>query len=211
MIDRPQTRKEEIANAISHFVGILFCIIAMPFILFDTFSYANTTPFYAVLVFAFGMLLVYTFSTIYHWMEKESAKKRLKKWDHISIYFLIAGTYTPLMIKYLNGELAVWFLAILWSLVALGVVYKLCFMDRFEWFSVLLYLAMGWMIVFVVKPLINTMPLDVFWWILAGGISYTIGVYFFIKSHKYFYHTIWHIFVLMGNHFSLCFRLFKRI
>jgi hemolysin III len=201
MIERPQTRKEEIANTISHSFGILFCLIAMPFILIDAFNQKNTTPFYAVLVFAFGMLLVYTFSTIYHWVEEEGAKKRLKRWDHISIYFLIAGTYTPLMIKYLDNELAVLFLSTLWTLVGIGIIYKLFFMDRFEWFSVLLYLAMGWMIVFVVKPLFNTIPLSVFFWIVAGGLSYTIGVYFFVRSHKYFYHTIWHVFVLVGTIF----------
>lgn len=199
MKDRPQTRNEELANAISHGLGILFCLIAMPIVLINTYNQKNLTTFYSVAAFAVGMLLVYSCSTLYHFVEKEKSKNLLKIADHISIYFLIAGTYTPLMIKYLPPGTAFIFLTTMWTVVFLGMFFKIFFIHKFEWLSVVLYLVMGWMIVFVIKPLINTVPLEVFWWILAGGLSYTVGVYFYVKSHKHYFHTIWHIFVLLGT------------
>jgi hemolysin III len=199
MKHREQTRNEELANAFSHGLGVVFCLIAMPILLGITYNETDMTTFFSVAAFAVGMFLVYSCSTFYHFVQKEKSKKLLKIADHISIYFLIAGTYTPLMIKYLPAATAFVFLTTMWTVVFLGLFFKLFFIHRFEWFSVVLYLIMGWMIVFVLEPLINTVPLTVFWWILAGGLSYTIGVYFYVKSYKYYYHTIWHIFVLLGT------------
>lgn len=199
MKHREQTRNEELANAFSHGLGVVFCLIAMPILLGITYNETDMTTFFSVAAFAVGMFLVYSCSTFYHFVQKEKSKKLLKIADHISIYFLIAGTYTPLMIKYLPAATAFVFLTTMWTVVFLGLFFKLFFIHRFEWFSVVLYLTMGWMIVFVIEPLIDTVPLTVFWWILAGGLSYTIGVYFYVKSYKYYYHTIWHIFVLLGT------------
>lgn len=199
MKHRNQTRKEELANAISHGLGVLFCIIAMPIVLAITYDSNDLSTFYSVAAFAIGMFLVYSCSTFYHFVQKEKSKNLLKIADHISIYFLIAGTYTPLMIKYLPSETAFIFLTTMWTVVFLGMFFKIFFINRFEWLSVVLYLIMGWMIVFVIKPLIDTVPLEVFWWILGGGLSYTIGVYFYVKSYKLYFHTIWHGFVLLGT------------
>jgi hemolysin III len=199
MKHREQTRNEELANAFSHGLGVVFCLIAMPILLGISYNETDMTTFFSVAAFAVGMFLVYSCSTFYHFVQKEKSKKLLKIADHISIYFLIAGTYTPLMIKYLPAATAFVFLTTMWTVVFLGLFFKLFFIHRFEWFSVVLYLIMGWMIVFVLEPLIDTVPLTEFWWILAGGLSYTIGVYFYVKSYKYYYHTIWHIFVLLGT------------
>jgi hemolysin III len=201
MKHRDQNRNEELANAISHGLGVLFCIIAMPIVLAITYDNNDLTTFYSVAAFAIGMFLVYSCSTFYHFAQKEKSKSILKIADHISIYFLIAGTYTPLMIKYLSSETAFVFLTTMWTVVFLGMFFKIFFINKFEWFSVVLYLVMGWMIVFVIKPLIYTVPLEVFWWILAGGLSYTIGVYFYVKSYRLYFHTIWHAFVLLGTIF----------
>lgn len=157
------------------------------------------TVFWGLLAFAGGMLLVYSFSTLYHFEKDAQRKHRLKILDHMAIYFLIAGTYTPFVLRYLPRETALPFLVVLWTLVAIGVIYKLFFIDRVEWLSLALYLGMGWMIVFIAKPLSDTIPLNVFWWVLAGGLSYTIGVYFYANSKRNFYHAIWHIFVLGGT------------
>jgi hemolysin III len=157
------------------------------------------SAFYAITAFALGVLLVYTSSTLYHFVQEKKLKNILKIADHISIYFLIAGTYTPLMITYLPPSTAFVFLTIMWSIVFLGTLFKFFFIHRFEWFSVILYLTMGWMIIFVIKPLVQNVPLAVFWWILGGGISYTIGVYFYVKSYKLYFHAIWHVFVLIGT------------
>lgn len=196
---RPQSPQEERLNAFTHSIGILFCLIAMPIILVAVYDENKLSYFYSVLAFGVGMLLVYTFSTLYHAVKKEKAKDVLQIADHISIYFLIAGTYTPLMVRYLESETAFIFLTIMWSIVAVGVVFKIFFTKRFKYLSVILYLLLGWMIVFVLKPLLQNIPLTVLWWIIAGGFSYTTGVYFFMKDHKIYYHAVWHLFVLFGT------------
>lgn len=196
---RHQSPQEERLNAFTHGLGILFCLIAMPIILVGVYDENNLLHFYAVFAFGMGMLLVYTFSTLYHAVKKENSKDLLQIADHISIYFLIAGTYTPLMVRYLDSETAYIFLAIMWSIVAVGVVFKVFFTKRFKYLSVILYLFLGWMMVFVLKPLLQNIPLTVLWWIVAGGFSYTTGVYFYMKDHKIYYHTIWHVFVLLGT------------
>lgn len=196
---RNQTRNEELFNGISHILGVFFCLIAMPFLIVIAYKQHNLATVLSVLAFGIGMLLVYSFSTLYHLELKEKTKHLLNIADHISIYYLIAGTYSPLMIVYLDKENAFFFLGIMWFVVLLGTFFKIFFIKRFEIVSVILYLIMGWMIVFVIKPLWGVMPLSVFLWILAGGLSYTIGVYFFVKGIKNYYHTIWHLFVLLGT------------
>lgn len=197
--NREQTRKEEFVNALSHGIGILFCLIALPFLLMDAFNNQHFILFVSLIAFGVGMLLVYTFSTLYHITKDEKTKKILQVFDHISIYFLIAGTYSPLMVKYLETETAILFLSIMWSIVLLGTLFKIFFTKKFKILSTILYLALGWMIVFVIEPLFTTIPLTVFLWILLGGLSYTIGVYFYVKDHKMYYHSLWHVFVLFGT------------
>lgn len=199
MPKRIQTRPEEVANGVSHLFGVLFCLIGMPFLIAKTREQHNLITEWSVILFGIGMLLVYSFSSLYHFAQKEKAKRLLKIADHSSIYYLIAGTYSPLMVIYLNKETALGFLGIMWFAVLLGTFFKIYYVGRFKSVSVVLYLLMGWMIVFVIKPLWGVIPLSVFLWILAGGLSYTIGVYFYIKGDRIYYHTIWHFFVLMGT------------
>lgn len=199
--NRAQSKEEERANAITHALGLLFCIIATPFALWKAYQPGNMQFFYATIVFGIGMVMVYFFSSTYHYVKSPATKAVMRKLDHISIYFLIAGTYTPLMIRYLPSETATFFLWIMWSIVAMGVFYKIFFFDRWEWLSVLSYVALGWMLVFVVKPLWQSMPVPVITWIVVGGISYMTGVYFYLKDHKLYYHSVWHLLVLCGTVF----------
>ncbi|MDI9257149.1 PAQR family membrane homeostasis protein TrhA [Flavobacterium sedimenticola] len=199
MKHRKQTVREETTNTLSHAVGVLFCLTVMPWVLTQVYRSHDLKTFYSVTAFTVGMFLVYSCSTLYHYVRREKTKNWLQIADHISIYFLIAGTYTPLMIRYLPPSTAFIFLTTMWSMVFLGTLFKIFFIGKFEWFSVVLYLTMGWMLIFVIKPLIQNIPIAIFWWILSGGVSYTVGVYFYIKSHKLYYHTIWHIFVLLGT------------
>lgn len=196
---RIQNQKEEFYNTITHILGVAFCLIAMPFLLYSTYQKLDMTMFISVFIFGFGMLLVYTFSAFYHAAKTEQAKNLLQIGDHISIYFLIVGTYTPLMVRYLKPETAMYFLGVMWTIVAIGIIFKLFFTKRFKIFSVLLYLVLGWMIVFVIEPLSITMPFEVFKWILIGGASYSVGVYFYVKDNKTYFHSIWHLFVLFGT------------
>lgn len=201
MNNRIQTRNEELANGISHILGVFFCLIAMPFLIFIAAKQHDLITVLSVFTFGIGMLLVYSFSSLYHLVQKDKAKQVLKIADHISIYFLIAGTYSPLMVLYLSNESAFIFLSIMWSIVLLGSFFKVFYVDRFKFISVLLYLLMGWMIVFVIKPLWGVMPFSVFLWILAGGLSYTVGVYFYVKGNRNYFHVVWHFFVLLGTIF----------
>lgn len=207
MTKRIQTRNEELANGISHILGVLFCLIGMPFLIAKSREH-NLITESSVIIFGVGMLLVYSFSSLYHLAQKEKTKQLFKIADHISIYYLIAGTYSPLMVIYLNKQTALVFLGVMWSIVLMGTFFKIFYVDRFKFVSVALYLLMGWMIVFVIKPLWGVVPLSVFLWILAGGLSYTVGVCFYVKGHKNYFHTIWHFFVLCGTlfHYAAIFK-----
>ncbi|AOW09467.1 PAQR family membrane homeostasis protein TrhA [Flavobacterium gilvum] len=201
MTKRIQTHREEQVNGISHLFGILFCLIGMPFLIAKANEHHNFMTLTSVIVFGIGMLMVYSFSTLYHLVQNKKRKQLLKIADHISIYYLIAGTYSPLMIAYLNRSTALIFLGIMWLIALLGTFFKIINSNRFKKASVVMYLLMGWMIVFVIKPLWGIMPLSVFLWILAGGISYSVGVYFYVNSYKKYFHAVWHFFVLLGTVF----------
>jgi hemolysin III len=198
---RIQTRNEELANGFSHILGVFFCLIGMPFLIAKASAQHNLITELSVIIFGIGMLLVYSFSSLYHLAQKEKTKQLFKIADHISIYYLIAGTYSPLMVIYLKKETALVFLGIMWLIVLLGTFFKVFYVDRLRFLSVLFYLLMGWMIVFVIKPLWGVIPLAVFLWILSGGLSYTAGVYFYVKGDRNYFHTIWHFFVLVGTIF----------
>lgn len=201
MLSRNQTVIEEQVNGVSHIIGVLFCLIGMPFLIAKASEQHNFVTVASVVVFGIGMLMVYSFSSLYHLVQNEKKKKQLKIADHISIYYLIAGTYSPLMIAYLNKNTALIFLGIMWLIVLLGTFFKIVNINRFRKASVVMYVLMGWMILFVIRPLWGVMPLQVFWWIVAGGISYTVGVYFYVNSYKKYFHAIWHFFVLLGTLF----------
>jgi hemolysin III len=157
------------------------------------------SSFWAVCAFAAGMTMVYTSSSLYHAVQNKKLKYALLVTDHISIYFLIAGTYTPIVVRFLPGNDALFFLAIMWSLVIVGIFFKLFFMNRFEFVSLLLYLVMGWMILFIYGPISQHMPSTTLWWVMGGGLCYTVGVYFYIHSDVYYFHSLWHCFVLGGT------------
>lgn len=198
MSKRAQTPKEETANALTHGIGILFCLIGMPFLLHNAWT-QEPHIFWAAFVFGIGMLMVYTSSTLYHLAKNPTTKAKLRVADHVSIYFLIAGTYSPLIANYLPKEKAIFFLSLMWGLVAVGSLFKLFFTHRFKIVSVIVYLSMGWMIVFMISPLRENMPAVLLPWMIAGGLSYTLGVYFYVKSNKPYYHAIWHLCVLGGT------------
>ncbi|HWB63257.1 MAG TPA: hemolysin III family protein, partial [Chitinophagales bacterium] len=173
MAGREQTLNEEIANAITHGLGILFSLIAIPVMIWYAFETSTVPTVWAVSIFGFGMLMVYLSSTLYHAVQHKGTKKLLQIWDHISIFLLIAGSYTPLVVKYTDAGTSKVFLTVLWGLVALGSFLKLFYTGRFKVVSVLLYLGMGWMAVFIIKPLLAHMPLNIFYLILASGLAYT--------------------------------------
>lgn len=198
-MQRKQSLQEEFANSITHGFGILFSIIAISLLV--TFSVLNGTAIHIVSCSLFGgsILLLYTFSTLYHAFQEEKIKSWLRTFDHIGIYFLIAGTYTPFLLLAVGGLWGWIFFGIIWSLTLFGLIFKIFYTHRFRRASLLLYLAMGWLAVFLVKPLVENLTITTLALIVSGGLSYTLGTIFYTRQHMRFAHTIWHIFVLAGT------------
>ena len=206
---RSQSPPEELANAWTHGVGLIAGIIAIPFLLDQAFSSTKEWTVLGAFTFGLGLLMVYGFSTAYHAVKNPKKKSRLQVMDHVSIYFLIAGSYTPMILSILKMETAIIFLGIIWGSVLVGTFFKLFFTGKFKTLSVVIYLTMGWLAVFFTQELVEKISLETLVWIGIGGLSYTIGVYFYVKSEKLYYHAIWHLFVLGGTaaHFVAVYQL----
>ena len=198
-MERKQTLQEEFANSITHGLGILFSVIAIALLV--TFSVLNGSTIHIVSCSLFGgsILLLYTFSTLYHATQQNTIKSWLRTFDHIGIYFLIAGTYTPFLLLGVKGTFGWVFFGIIWGLTAFGIVFKIFYTHKFPKASLILYLSMGWMGIFLVKPLLESLSTPTLTMIAAGGISYTIGTIFYVRQKMRFAHTIWHLFVLAGT------------
>ena len=206
---RSQSPPEELANAWTHGVGLIAGIIAIPFLLDQAFSSTKEWTVLGAFTFGLGLLMVYGFSTAYHAVKNPKKKSRLQVMDHVSIYFLIAGSYTPMILSILKMETAVIFLGIIWGSVLVGTFFKLFFTGKFKTLSVVIYLTMGWLAVFFIQDLVEKISWETLTWIGIGGLSYTIGVYFYVKSERLYYHAIWHLFVLGGTaaHFVAVYQL----
>jgi hemolysin III len=150
-------------------------------------------------VFAATLLLLYLSSTLYHAATNPVARSRLKVFDHCSIYLLIAGTYTPFTLIALRGHVGWWLFAAIWSLAALGIVFKLFFTGRFKLLSTLVYVAMGWMAIVAINPVLAALDDRTFGWMLAGGLVYTLGTVFYHRPSMRYSHAVWHLFVIGGS------------
>jgi len=210
MARREQTLKEEVANAITHGLGILFCLAAIPFLVFHALQKSNTSTVWAVAIFGFGMLMVYCSSTLYHYATNKETKRVLRIWDHISIFLLIAGSYTPMVIKFTDFKTSVIFLSVMWTVVVLGSCLKLFFTGKYNLLSVALYVAMGWMAIFIIRPIVNNMPPQVLYLLIASGLAYTLGVVFYLWHKLQYHHAVWHVFVLAGT-VTHCFAVYNSI
>ncbi|MBK8348149.1 MAG: hemolysin III family protein [Saprospiraceae bacterium] len=186
---------DEKANFVTHGVGLLLALIFLPFLLS---SESDLLKFKGLCVFAFGMVFMFLSSTCYHLANKEIRKNRWQLVDHISIFMLIGGTYTPFILYYYNTPEGMNFLLLHWLIIATGVAFKLIFKTKYEIVSLLLYLVLGWMVVFIFDEISRGMSGPVLYLLIAGGLSYTIGVYFYVKTRLAWHHAIWHIFVILG-------------
>lgn len=196
---RIQSVGEEIANAISHGVGMLAAIAITPFLIIRALPLGAGAVTGAA-IFGATMIILYASSAIYHSLPHSRAKKIFQILDHAAIFLLIAGTYTPFTLSVLQGLWGWTLFGIIWGLAILGVVLKTIHTDGTSKLSIALYLAMGWLAVFAVRPLYDSLPFWGLFWILAGGVMYTAGVGFFAYDHKSKYnHFIWHLFVLAGT------------
>jgi hemolysin III len=196
---RIQTVGEEIANAISHGLGVVAAIAITPFLILKAIPLGAGAVTSAA-IFSATMIILYASSAIYHSLPHCKAKKIFQVMDHAAIFLLIAGTYTPFTLTALQGAWGWTLFGLIWGLAVIGVILKVIYTDGTSKLSIAMYLAMGWLAVLAVKPLYDAMPAEGLIWILAGGVMYTAGVLFFAYDHKKkFNHFIWHIFVLAGT------------
>ena len=190
------TIKQEIVHSTIHGFGILFGIISIPILTALAAQNANVPAIVGASIYGFTFLMLFTFSTTYHGFQQPQVKKVLEIFDHISIYFLIAGTYTPFILIYLRNSFGFMLLIILWSLTLLGIVFKIFFTGRFEIVSLIIYLAMGWILVIGGKRFFADMPSNVITFIIIGGVLYSVGIIFYLWTSFKWHHAVWHFLVL---------------
>lgn len=197
---RLQTLGEEIANSVSHGIGVLAALVATPFLIAAAVERGGTASIVGVSIFAVSMVTLYLTSTLYHAMPVGRVKQFLRILDHGAIFILIAGTYTPFTLGALRGTWGWSLFGLVWSLALIGIIMKVVYGTRYPKVSLAMYLAMGWLIVVAAKPLLlNVSPWGLFW-LVAGGLAYTLGVVFYAADGKFRYsHLIWHLFVLAGT------------
>jgi len=191
---------EEIANSLSHGVGLVFGIVGLVLLLVQAVGdNASAMAITSYSLYGGSMILLYLASTLYHAIPHQKAKYWLKKFDHCAIYLLIAGTYTPFLLVGLNSPLAKGLMAVIWGLALFGVIFKLAFAHRFEVLSLVTYLTMGWLSLIVIYQLATTLSLGGVALLALGGVVYTLGVIFYASKRFRFGHAIWHGFVLGGS------------
>jgi hemolysin III len=191
---------EEKTNIMSHAIGLVFSIVALVLMLVRASLYGNAWHIVSVAIFGASLILLYAASTFYHSAKDPLLRSRLRIVDHATIYVLIAGTYTPFTLITLHGTTGWIIFGVSWGMAISGVILKLFFTGRYNVLSTLMYVVMGWIIIFAVKPLINSLSADGLFWLVAGGIAYTTGaVLYSIKKIK-FNHAIFHLFVLLGSY-----------
>jgi hemolysin III len=192
-------QREEIANALTHGIGALASAAAGAVLVTLATLHGTRLQMVSAIVFCSSLLLLYTSSTLYHAIPSMTAKRRLKICDHCAIYLLIAGTYTPFALIGLHGPVGWWLFGVAWGLAAVGVTFKLFFTGRYKLFSTMVYIGMGWMAIFAIKPMLSSIPLPSLIWLLAGGVVYTAGTLFYHNERLRYSHAVWHLFVLGGS------------
>ena len=197
---REQSQAEEIANSISHGIGLAVALVGSPFLIMDSARHGDTVFLVGTGIFSATVIFLYLSSTIYHALPIGKAKRVFRTIEHCAIFLLIAGTYTPFMFGVLRGAWGWTLFAIIWILAITGVMLKVFDKASSPIFSTGLYLLMGWTVVIAIDPLLARMPIAGFWWLVAGGLAYTFGVIFFAMDSRLKYgHFIWHLFVMAGT------------
>lgn len=190
---------EERINIWSHAAGLILAIWALVYLVIKAAIHGNAWHIVSFSIYGTSMILLYAASTIYHMAKKPRTRLRLKVFDHAAIYLLIAGTYTPFTLVTLNGAMGWSLFGVAWGLAVIGIILKIFFTGRFTIISTLAYVVMGWLIVIAIKPLSNNLPDGGLFWLILGGISYTVGAVLYAIHKLKFNHAIFHLFVLFGS------------
>ena len=199
-----QTRREEIANSISHGFGLAAAIVATPFLCVAAARQPNQAFYIGTLIFVATMWLLYLCSTLYHAWPQTRLKCALRIGDHAAIFLLIAGTYSPFALGPLRGALGWTLFALVWLVALVGVIIKFRTGVRLKKLSLVLYLGMGWLVLVVARPFIMAVSLQTVLWLFAGGIAYTSGLIFFDNRRLRYSHFVWHLFVIAGTACHFC-------
>lgn len=202
LTQKKYTTGEEIANGITHGLGVIFGIVSLVVLLILAIREKNTLSIVAFSVYGACFILMYLSSTLYHSITNEKAKSIIRVFDHSSIFLFIAGTYTPIALLTMTGGLRIGILIAVWSIAILGVLFKILTYNKFDKYkavSLILYIGMGWIAVFTVRPIIEMTSLGFFMWILGGGLLYTLGTIFYSVKKIPYNHAIWHLFVLAAS------------
>ncbi|GFN35738.1 PAQR family membrane homeostasis protein TrhA [Tepidimicrobium xylanilyticum] len=199
---RRYSKKEEIANSLTHGLGAIFGITALIILLIYSIRAKDILSIIAFSIYGFCLILMYLSSTLYHSISNKKAKEILRVFDHSSIFLFIAGTYTPVALLSLEGSLRVGIMIAIWSIAIIGVIFKIFTagkFDKYKAISLIIYIAMGWLAIFTFRPIVRMTSLKFMLWILGGGLTYTLGTIFYSNKKIPYNHAIWHLFVLGGT------------
>lgn len=192
----------EMANAISHALGVLLGIIFLLMLIIPSVNSGDVLKTVAFSIYGGCFIFLFLMSTIYHAVQKEKVKKILRIFDHVSIYYFIAGSFTPIILLLTRGRFRLFFIILIWAIALFGTVFKIATYknyDKLKTISVIIYIAMGWLSVFLIKPIVANTTWKFMLLLVLGGVVYTAGTYFY-KSKKFKYnHIIWHFFVLVAS------------
>lgn len=199
MLERPQSLGEEIANSVSHGLGLLAALAVFPVLVVMSVQHGDVAGIIGASVFASTVVLLYLSSTVFHALPASRAKRVFQILDHAAIYFLIAGTYTPFTLGVLRGPWGWTLFGLVWGFAVLGTVIKCLGGVRYTKVSTWVYLAMGWLIVIAADTAWTLVPKWGLFWLLAGGLAYTAGAVFFMAERVRYFHFVWHLFVVAGT------------
>ncbi|WP_018249657.1 PAQR family membrane homeostasis protein TrhA [Orenia marismortui] len=193
------TKGEEITNAILHGIGLGLAIAALVILVVFASISGDIWDIVSFSIYGVTLVILYLSSTLYHSFPQGKAKDIFEIFDHSAIYLLIAGTYTPLTLISLRGALGWSIFGIVWGIAVIGIIFKVFWVKRFVIFSTILYILMGWIIIFAIKPLLSNMPKSSLIFLVVGGGFYTVGTIFYVWRKLKYHHAIWHLFVLAGS------------
>jgi len=195
------TKREEIANAITHGVGALLSIVALVYLLIYSINHGSAAHIVSFSIYGASMILLYLCSTLLHSLREGKLKDIFEMLDHASIYVFIAGSYTPILLLVVKGSLGITLLSVVWSIALVGIIFKVFFTKRFLFLSTMIYIGMGWLIVFAIDPVIERLAFEGLTMLVMGGVLYTVGTIFYMWRLFPFHHAVWHLFVVGGSAF----------
>lgn len=197
--ERIETVSEHIANAITHGVGFGLSVACLVLLVVFASLRRGVWEIVSCSVYGATLVILYLASTLYHSIRAPKARRVLNIIDHAAIYLLIAGTYTPYLLVPLRGVLGWSLFGVVWGIAIIGIVFQALFIGRYKFLSTLSYVAMGWMVVATIIPLLRVLPMMAIIWLAIGGLCYTLGIVFYVWQRLKFAHALWHLFVLAGS------------